>query len=120
MPDTAERARLERQRGIREIVFGVQDGVLTTLGIVTGMGSAGADRSTILLTGVLALAGGALSMGVGEYLGGEAEREVVENAIDYERREMQEKPEEEYAEQVGFYKQGFHRGRGADDRGSPR
>jgi VIT1/CCC1 family predicted Fe2+/Mn2+ transporter len=95
---------LERQRGIREIVFGAQDGLLTTLGIVTGMGSATFDRSTILLTGVLSLVGGALSMGVGEYLGGKAEREVVESAIAYEQREMIEKPEEEYAEQIGFYK----------------
>jgi VIT1/CCC1 family predicted Fe2+/Mn2+ transporter len=78
--------------------------LLTTLGIVTGMGSAAADRSTIMLTGVLALTVGALSMGVGEYIGGKAEREVVENAIDFERREMIEKPEEEYLEQVGFYK----------------
>jgi VIT1/CCC1 family predicted Fe2+/Mn2+ transporter len=104
MPDTLERARLERQRGIREIVFGAQDGLLTTLGIVTGMGGATVDRSTIVLTGMLALTVGALSMGVGEYLGGKAEREVVENAIEFERNEMLEKPEEEYAEQVGFYK----------------
>lgn len=104
MPDTAERARLERQRGIREIVFGVQDGLLTTLGIVTGMGSATVERSTIVLTGMLALVVGALSMGVGEYLGGKVEREVVENAIAFEQHEMLEKPEEEYSEQVGFYR----------------
>lgn len=104
IPDTPERARLERQRGIREIIFGMQDGVLTVLGIVTGVGSASADRQTIVLTGLLSLAVGMLSMGVGQFLGGRAEREVVENAIDYERREMAEQPEEEYSEQIGFYK----------------
>jgi VIT1/CCC1 family predicted Fe2+/Mn2+ transporter len=104
MPDTPERARLERQRSIREIVFGAQDGLLTTLGIVTGVGSANPDRATILLTGGISLIVGAISMGVGEYLGGKAEREVVENAIDYEHQEMIEKPDEEYAEQVGYYR----------------
>jgi VIT1/CCC1 family predicted Fe2+/Mn2+ transporter len=104
IPDTPERTRLESQRSIREIVFGAQDGVLTTLGIVTGLGGATADRATILLTGFLSLLVGAVSMGVGEYLGGKAEREVVRNAIEFERREMAEMPEEEYAEQLAYYR----------------
>ena len=104
IPDTPERKRLERQRGIREIVFGAQDGVLTTLGIVTGVGSATVDRSTILITGFLSLLVGAISMGVGEYLGSKAEREVVQNAIDLEQREMLDEPEEEFAEQVAYYR----------------
>jgi VIT1/CCC1 family predicted Fe2+/Mn2+ transporter len=43
-------------------------------------------------------------MGVGEYLGGKSEREVVQNAIDLESRELVEKPEDEIAEQVGYYR----------------
>src|SRR5579859_5776187 len=85
IPDTPERQRLERQRSIREIVFGAQDGILTTLGIVSGVGGAAADRGTIVITGVLSLLVGALSMGAGEFLGGRAERDVVQNAIDFER-----------------------------------
>jgi VIT1/CCC1 family predicted Fe2+/Mn2+ transporter len=104
IPDTPERQRLERQRGIREIVFGAQDGILTTLGIVTGVGSAGPDRATILITGFLSVLVGALSMGVGEYLGGKTEREVVQSAIDFEQREMLEMPQEEFAEQVAYYR----------------
>ncbi|MBD5633113.1 MAG: VIT1/CCC1 transporter family protein [Candidatus Eremiobacteraeota bacterium] len=104
IPDTPERRRLEKQRSIREFVFGAQDGVLTTLGIVTGIGSATVDRSTILITGFLSMLVGAISMGVGEYLGGKAEREVVQNAIDREQREMAEEPDEEFAEQVAYYR----------------
>jgi VIT1/CCC1 family predicted Fe2+/Mn2+ transporter len=85
-------------------VFGAQDGLLTTLGIVTGVGGATADRATILLTGFVSLLVGALSMGVGEYLGGKAEREVVERWVDFEHREMIEKPEEEIAEQIAYYR----------------
>lgn len=104
IPDTHERQRLEEQRGIREIVFGAQDGILTTLGIVTGVGSAAQDRGTILITGLLSLLVGALSMGVGEFVGGKSEREVVASAIELERREMLEKPEEEFQEQLEFYR----------------
>ncbi len=105
MPETAERARLEKRRAIREVVFGAQDGLLTSMGIVTGVGVANPDRATVLLSGLVALIVGALSMGVGEYLGGKSEREVVQNAIMLERREMEEQPEEEFAEQVGYYRQ---------------
>ena len=104
IPDTPERQRLEGQRSVREIVFGAQDGVLTTLGIVTGVGTATTDRATILITGFLSMLVGAISMGVGEYLGGKSEREVVQNAIDFERQEMLDMPEEEYAEQIAYYR----------------
>lgn len=104
MPDTPERSRLERERNIRQFIFGMQDGVLTTLGIVTGVGAANPGRATILLTGVVSLIVGALSMGAGEYLGGKSEREVVRNAIELERSEMLENPEEEFAEQVAYYR----------------
>jgi VIT1/CCC1 family predicted Fe2+/Mn2+ transporter len=104
IPDTPERQRLEKQRSIREVVFGAQDGVLTTLGIVTGVSSATVDRGTILITGFLSMLVGAISMGVGEYLGGKAEREVVQKAIDLEQREMLDEPAEEFAEQVAYYR----------------
>ena len=103
IPDTPERQKLEKQRSVREIVFGAQDGILTTLGIVSGVGGATVDRATIVITGGLALLVGALSMGAGEFLGGRAERDVVRNAIDFERWEMATMPEEEFAEQVAYY-----------------
>jgi vacuolar iron transporter family protein len=104
VPDTPERQRLERQRGIREVVFGAQDGILTALGIVTGVGSAATDRSTAVITGLLSMLVGAMSMGVGEYLGGKAERQVVQSAIAYEAREMLDMPDEEFAEQLAYYR----------------
>jgi VIT1/CCC1 family predicted Fe2+/Mn2+ transporter len=104
VPDTPERSRLEKERSIREVIFGAQDGVLTTLGIVTGVGAADPNPTTIVLTGVVSLLVGALSMGVGEYLGGKSEREVVRNAIALEKQEMADKPAEEFAEQVAYYR----------------
>jgi VIT1/CCC1 family predicted Fe2+/Mn2+ transporter len=104
IPDTPQRRRLERQRSVRELVFGVQDGILTTLGIVTGVGEAEGNHWFIIISGLLGLISGALSMGVGEYLGSKAEREVVQAAIDLERSEMEANPDDEFAEQVAYYK----------------
>jgi vacuolar iron transporter family protein len=94
IPDTQQRRELEKRRSIRQIVFGVQDGILTTLGII----------SAVFISGFLALLAGALSMGVGEYLGRKAEREVVQATIDLEKREMADDPQGEFTEQVAYYK----------------
>lgn len=104
IPDTQQRRTLEKQRSIREVVFGVQDGILTTLGIITGVGVAENERSAVFISGFLALLAGALSMGVGEYLGRKSEREVVAATIAMEKDEMAADPQAEFAEQVAYYK----------------
>jgi VIT1/CCC1 family predicted Fe2+/Mn2+ transporter len=104
IPDTQQRRTLEKQRSVREIVFGAQDGILTTLGIITGVGVAAGQRWAVLISGFLALLAGALSMGVGEYLGRKAEREVVAATIAMEKDEMAADPQAEFAEQVAYYK----------------
>ncbi len=104
IPDTQQRRTLERRRSVREIVFGLQDGILTTLGIITGVGVAEGARSAVFISGFLALLAGALSMGVGEYLGRKSEREVVQATIDMEKREMAQDPQGEFTEQVAYYK----------------
>lgn len=104
IPDTQQRRTLEKRRSIREVVFGVQDGILTTLGIITGVGVAEGDRPAVFISGFLALIAGALSMGVGEYLGRKSEREVVQATIDLEKQEMANDPQGEFTEQVAFYK----------------
>lgn len=104
IPDTPQRRRLERQRSVREIVFGAKDGILTTMGVVTGVGVASGGRLAVLVSGLVALIAGALSMAVGEYQGAKSEREVVQASIDMERREMEQHPKDEFAEQVAYYK----------------
>lgn len=104
IPDTAQRRTLEKQRSVREIVFGAKDGILTTMGVVTGVGVAHGDRALVLISGLLALLAGTLSMGVGEFQGAKSEREVVQATIKMESEEMAAHPEDEFAEQVAYYK----------------
>jgi len=104
IPDTPQRRQLERQRSVREIVFGAKDGILTTMGVVTGVGVASGGRVQVVVSGLVALIAGALSMAVGEYQGAKSEREVVQASIEMERREMEQNPADEFAEQVAYYK----------------
>lgn len=53
---------------IRNIIFGVEDGLVSTVGLLSGIAIAGVARSTILLTGFVLIAVEAFSMGVGSLL----------------------------------------------------
>ncbi len=97
-----EAERLARRAGIREVVFGVQDGLLTTLGLVTGVASASAGRTTIVLAGVVVALTGMVSMGTGAYLGGISERDLKAAAIRKERHELATRPEEEHGEMAAI------------------
>jgi hypothetical protein len=47
-----ERSRIERLSRIRELVLGVQDGLLVPLGVVSGMAAANPGRAAILVAGL--------------------------------------------------------------------
>jgi len=72
-----QRRTFERLTSVREVVFGVQDGVLTTAGVLAGLSGAVSGRAQIILAALASTAAGALSMGAGAYLGTRAETEVI-------------------------------------------
>jgi VIT1/CCC1 family predicted Fe2+/Mn2+ transporter len=86
------RRTFERLANIREIVFGVQDGVLTTAGVLAGLSGAVSVRSQVILAALASTAAGALSMGAGAYLGTRAETEVLRSELRRARREAQRQP----------------------------
>lgn len=91
--DPAEKRRLfEKLSSIREVVFGVQDGVLTTAGVLCGLSGAVSDHSQVILAALASTAAGALSMGAGAYLGTRAEAEVMSAEIARARREAEAHP----------------------------
>ena len=91
--DPAEKRQLfERLSSIREIVFGVQDGVLTTAGVLCGLSGAVSLHSQVALAALASTAAGALSMAAGAYLGARAEAEVLRAELDLVRADAAEKP----------------------------
>jgi VIT1/CCC1 family predicted Fe2+/Mn2+ transporter len=74
------------QHYIRDLVYGANDGVITTFAVVAGVTGGTLEPTTVLVLGVANLLADGLSMGVGNYLGIRSDERV---------REAQQLPEQE-------------------------
>jgi vacuolar iron transporter family protein len=83
---------------IREIVFGAQDGLVSTLAVVATVAGATNDQMAILIAGLASAIAGIFSMAVGEYLGSKSQVEIFGSWIDEERHEVETRPLESEAE----------------------
>src|SRR3954467_418059 len=81
--------------GLRPIVFGANDGLVSNLALVMGVAGANAAPSFIVLAGIAGLLAGAFSMGVGEYISVQSQRELLEYQLEFQRRQLLEVPEQE-------------------------
>ena len=100
-----ERWRVAAFGRIREVVFGAQDGLVSTLALVTAVAAAVPEQTTVVVAGLAGALAGMISMGTGTYLGSKAEKEVFQAEIEKEARELEENPAEEMAELVFLYHQ---------------
>ncbi|MDQ6767015.1 MAG: VIT1/CCC1 transporter family protein [Candidatus Eremiobacteraeota bacterium] len=101
----SERERIASRSRIREVVFGAQDGVLTTVGVVSAFFGATHRNSEILLAGLASGFAGMIAMSAGSYMSTKAEAEVGQSEIEREAREIEEHPAEELAELIEIYRQ---------------
>ncbi|RAG60020.1 rubrerythrin family protein, partial [Burkholderia multivorans] len=74
----AARSRARLSGNFRAAVFGANDGLVSNLALVLGVGAAGVSNTVILLTGISGLLAGALSMGAGEYISVRSQRELLD------------------------------------------
>jgi vacuolar iron transporter family protein len=80
---------------LRPVVFGANDGLVSNLALVMGVAGAGAGSGIIVLAGIAGLLAGAFSMGVGEYISVQSQRELLEYQLAFQRRQLLEVPEQE-------------------------
>ncbi|MCU1437945.1 MAG: rane protein [Naasia sp.] len=73
----AARGRSRISGTFRAAVFGANDGLVSNLALVLGVGAAGVSPATVLLTGMSGLLAGALSMAAGEYVSVRSQRELL-------------------------------------------
>ncbi|TPW75486.1 VIT1/CCC1 transporter family protein [Schumannella soli] len=73
----AARGRERLSGTFRAAVFGANDGLVSNLALVLGVGATGVDPKTVLFTGVAGLLAGALSMGAGEFVSVRSQRELL-------------------------------------------
>ena len=92
-----------RLNWLRAAVLGANDGVVSVGGILVGVAGATTARSTLLTAGVAGLVAGAVSMSLGEYVSVSSQRDTERAALELERRELAETPEQELAELAAIY-----------------
>jgi len=95
-----EPGRIERLASIREVVFGAQDGLVSTFAVVAGLAAAGVGPLVVLLGGAVSAMAGVLSMSIGTFLSSRAQRQLYERELERERREIREHPGGENAELI--------------------
>jgi VIT1/CCC1 family predicted Fe2+/Mn2+ transporter len=74
----ATRGRNQLSGSFRAAVFGANDGLVSNLALVLGISATGVTNHTVLATGLAGLLAGALSMGAGEYVSVNSQRELLE------------------------------------------
>lgn len=94
----AEGERVARRGRIREVVFGAQDGLLSTLALVTGVRGADATRYAILVAGFSGALAGTISMALGAYIAAKSQRDVFAAELEHEREQLERRPHVEVIE----------------------
>lgn len=88
---------------IKQITFGMNDGVVSIFALLAGLAGAGQDSKTILITLVAATVAGALSMAAGEFISSKSEADYFNHEVEQERLEVELCPEIETEELRRIY-----------------
>jgi len=72
---------IESRSRIREFVFGIQDGMISTVGLLAGVQGATENNIVVIVTGFTAMFSGAISMAAGSYLSSLAQKDIFDKEI---------------------------------------
>lgn len=89
---------------LREAVFGIQDGLISTLGALTGIAAGTQSRDVVVISGFVIVAVESLSMAAGSYTSSKSQREYLERLLREEEEEIARNPEGERQELVEMYR----------------
>jgi VIT1/CCC1 family predicted Fe2+/Mn2+ transporter len=76
------------------------DGLVSNIALIAGIGAAGANAQTVVLTGAAGLVAGAFSMALGEYASVKTANEQVDSELEIERQAHARNPQGEENELV--------------------
>lgn len=105
-PDSLDYQEVHPHGGawLREIVFGMNDGLVTTLVFIMAASSVAQSHTGLVLIVLSEVTAGGVSMMLGGYLAARTERDILEHRVATERHEIQNEPEEERAELRAIYR----------------
>ena len=93
----------QRLNWLRAGVLGANDGIVSTAAVVVGVAGATSDTGPVLIAGLAALVGGAISMALGEYVSVSSQRDSERALLATERAELAEFPAQELDELTMLY-----------------
>jgi len=89
---------------LRDAVFGTQDGLISTLGALTGIAEGTQSRDAVVIAGLVIIAVESLSMAAGSYLSSKSQREYLERLLREEEEAIRKNPEAERREIWQMYR----------------
>lgn len=90
---------------IRDAVFGTQDGLVSTLGALTGIAAGTQSEQAVIVAGFVIVAVESLSMAAGTYLSSKSQRQYLQKLLDEEWESITNNPEQERQELLEMYRQ---------------
>ncbi|MBI1952637.1 MAG: VIT1/CCC1 transporter family protein [Candidatus Omnitrophica bacterium] len=112
-PPQREHHRLQQERHsgqdvvrtrLRDAVFGMQDGLISSMGALTGIAAGTGDGQTVVVAGFVIIVVESLSMAAGSYLSSKSQREYLERLLREEAEEIANEPEKEHQEIWEMYR----------------
>lgn len=88
---------------LRASVFGAMDGLVSNLGLITGIAAAGAAPGIVAITGISGLIAGAISMALGEFTSVRTQNEQLDAEVLTERAALERNPIGEEAELAALF-----------------
>lgn len=85
-------------RIIRDIVYAIDTGLVTTVSFIAGVSASLIIKERIILAGLIQIVSGALAIFFGSYISTKAQKNFFENQIEREKREIEETPQKETIE----------------------
>lgn len=90
---------------LRAGVLGANDGIVSTAAIIFGVAGASATHATVMLAGTAAVAAGAMSMAVGEYVSVSTQRDLEKAELARQKADIARDPERELSVLTRLFEQ---------------
>lgn len=103
-PDQTESWHASNGADLRQVVFGVNDGLVATIGLVAGLTFAGSHQGIVIGATLAAIIAAVVSMALGSYLSTRTEVRYYQAQVHREQTEITNEPEEELSEMHRIYR----------------
>ncbi len=90
-------------QALRDIVFGLEDGMVSTLGAITGIAIGSQNHFTVVLSGLVIIAVESISMGIGSYVSNKSDRDRDISQLREQKKEIKEQIDIEKKDLINIY-----------------